>query len=540
VTAHKTWTLRRRVTALCLAAGTVLTLLAMAAAFAASVNRTQVDSLANRAGPLRIDSERLLATLVDQETAVRGYALTGAPEDLGPYQDGQATERQLLADMRRLLAGEETLRAGLDGVAAQAAAWRRDVAEPVISAVLSGGPAAGRPHLSEAARTQFVGLRDSVGRLQDGIAEFRNSIADQAKRSTRVLTLLLVGAAIVVVVTGAALILLMNRLVMRPIAELASQVRRVSGGEYGHPIAGVGPPELARLAVDVDRMRRQIGHDLSEVRDARERVEAANAQLEAQTAELARSNRDLEQFAYVASHDLQEPLRKVASFCQLLQRRYGGKLDERADQYIAFAVDGAQRMQRLITDLLAFSRIGRTTAGFARVDLDTVMAQVADQVDATRQYTGGQITWADMPTVLGDEPLLATLLANLVGNALKFRRSDEPPKVHVSARRVADEWEITCRDNGIGVEPEFAEKIFVIFQRLHPKEAYPGTGMGLAIAKKIVEYHGGRIWVDPDFAEGTAIRFTVPVTAEAEQEAEPEAEPEASQTPDTIAKEAVS
>jgi light-regulated signal transduction histidine kinase (bacteriophytochrome) len=239
-------------------------------------------------------------------------------------------------------------------------------------------------------------------------------------------------------------------------------------------------------------------------------MEDANRRLEQQTAELTRSNRDLEQFAYVASHDLQEPLRKVASFCQLLKRRYAGQLDERADQYINFAVDGAQRMQRLINDLLAFSRIGRVTSGFTEVDLDRVMADTVAGLDAVRERTDGEITWSDLPVVRGEEALLSTLLSNLVGNSLKFRRPGVPPRVHVSAERVGDEWEIICRDNGIGIEAEFAEKVFVIFQRLHGKEAYPGTGIGLAIAKRIVEYHAGRIWLDSGYAGGAAVHFTLP------------------------------
>jgi light-regulated signal transduction histidine kinase (bacteriophytochrome) len=218
----------------------------------------------------------------------------------------------------------------------------------------------------------------------------------------------------------------------------------------------------------------------------------------------------------VASHDLQEPLRKVASFCQLLQRRYAGQLDERADQYIAFAVDGAQRMQRLINDLLAFSRIGRLTAGFTTVDLNQVMDQVASQTQPLMEYAHGELTWSDLPTVEGEDPLLTTLLVNLVSNAVKFRRPETPPRIAVTGRRVGDEWEISCVDNGIGIGPEFSDKVFVIFQRLHSKDAYPGTGIGLAIAKKIVEYHGGRIWVDPEAEVGATIRFTLPVTEEAQ------------------------
>jgi light-regulated signal transduction histidine kinase (bacteriophytochrome) len=235
--------------------------------------------------------------------------------------------------------------------------------------------------------------------------------------------------------------------------------------------------------------------------------------LEQQAAELTRSNRDLEQFAYVASHDLQEPLRKVASFCQLLQRRYARQLDERADQYIAFAVDGAQRMQRLINDLLAFSRIGRLTTGFNDIDLNKVVVDSAEQFESQREATGAEITFTDLPVVRGEEPLLGALFSNLIGNALKFRHPDRTPRIVVDGRRVGDEYEISVEDNGIGIEPEFADKVFVIFQRLHAKDAYPGTGIGLAIAKKIVEYHGGRIWIDPSHTEGTLFRFTLPVPA---------------------------
>jgi light-regulated signal transduction histidine kinase (bacteriophytochrome) len=307
------------------------------------------------------------------------------------------------------------------------------------------------------------------------------------------------------------LIILLRYLVITPVNRLAGQVREVAGGDYDHVVSVDGPPEVARLASDVEGMRRKIVADLQEVRTARALVEDINQQLEVQADELTRSNRDLEQFAYVASHDLQEPLRKVASFCQLLQRRYAGQLDARADQYIGFAVDGAQRMQRLINDLLAFSRIGRLTNGFTDVDLDTVVREAVDQREPMLDETGGTVTWENLPVVRGEEPLLASLLGNLISNSIKFRRPDTPPRIRISARLVDDEWEITCQDNGIGIDAEFADKVFVIFQRLHAKEVYPGTGIGLAIAKKIVEYHGGRIWLDSDGADGTTIRFTLPV-----------------------------
>jgi light-regulated signal transduction histidine kinase (bacteriophytochrome)/HAMP domain-containing protein len=328
------------------------------------------------------------------------------------------------------------------------------------------------------------------------------------------MTLLLL-AAIVVLVAGLALAVLLRQLVTRPVVTLAGEVRRVARGEYDREIESAGPPELARLARDINGMRQQIVADLGTVRRAHLQLEQAHLQLEQQAEELTRSNRDLEQFAYVASHDLQEPLRKVASFCQLLQRRYAGQLDERADQYIAFAVDGAQRMQRLINDLLAFSRIGRITSGFSEVDLDRVVSEAAAQLNWRSEQIGGEVTWSELPTVRGEEPLLSALFTNLISNSLKFRHPDRPPHVHIEAERVGDEWQISCADNGIGIEPEYSDKIFVIFQRLHPKNEYPGTGIGLAIVKKIIEYHGGRVWLDTAEAqEGTVIRFSLPAAAD--------------------------
>jgi light-regulated signal transduction histidine kinase (bacteriophytochrome) len=266
--------------------------------------------------------------------------------------------------------------------------------------------------------------------------------------------------------------------------------------------------------------------DLRVVRTARDAVERAKTDVERQAAELLRSNQDLEQFAYVASHDLQEPLRKVASFCQLLQRRYSGQLDERADQYISFAIDGAHRMQRLINDLLEFSRIGRAASRVAPVDLN----QVVDVAVANSEYmlskVSGTVAYRDLPTVLGHEQLLVVLFTNMVSNSMKFRRPEIAPHLEVSAVRDGDQWRVVCQDNGIGIDPAYADKVFVIFQRLHSREAYPGTGIGLAVSKRIVEYHGGRIWVDTDVASGTAICFSLPAVPEGDSPSEEPAEPE--------------
>ncbi|SCE76801.1 HAMP domain-containing protein [Micromonospora viridifaciens] len=508
------WTLRRRVVALLTVALVLLLGLAAAEALVAEKNRQNTDAVLVRTGPLRVQGQELLSALLDQETSVRGYAVNGDRKDLAPYEAGLRRERDTVASMRDLAADYPDVLRELAVVEERAARWRADVAQPVITTTERSGPAAGQALITDQTRQQFDGIRASVDRLQDEILVVGQRTADEVKRTGNVLVVLLIAAALVVAVAGAVLLLSLDRILIRPLAALVGQVRRVAAGDYRHHIEGTGPPEFRRLADDIDAMRQKIAQELDEVRQARERIEWVNSQLQKQAEELTRSNRDLEQFAYVASHDLQEPLRKVASFCQLLQRRYAGQLDERADQYIAFAVDGAQRMQRLINDLLAFSRIGRLTIGFTEVDLNKVMGDVAAQTEAGRQYADAELTWDELPVIRGEEPLLTNLLANLVSNSIKFRRPDVPPRVHVSARLVDDEWEITCRDNGIGIEPEFADKIFVIFQRLHSKDAYPGTGIGLAIVKKIAEYHGGRVWVDTDAEEGTTVRFTLPALPE--------------------------
>ncbi|MDG4754407.1 CHASE3 domain-containing protein [Micromonospora sp. WMMD718] len=504
------WTLRRRVVALL---GVVLVLLlglAAAEAAVAAKNRENIDAVLLKTGPLRVQAQELMSVLLDQETSVRGYAVNGDRSDLEPYQEGVRREQSLVASIRDLSADYPDVRRSLVVVEQETAQWRTQVAEPVITTVERDGPEAGQALITDATRQQFDGIRTAVNTLQEEILTVRQETADRVNATSNTLVVLLIIAALVVTTAGVVMLLSLDRILIRPLADLVGQVREVADGDYRHRIEGSGPPEFRRLADDIDQMRMKIARELDEVREARERIEWVNSQLQKQAEELTRSNRDLEQFAYVASHDLQEPLRKVASFCQLLQRRYAGQLDERADQYIAFAVDGAQRMQRLINDLLAFSRIGRLTTGFTEVDLNKVMGDVAGQTEAALQYADAELTWGEMPTIRGEEPLLTNLLVNLVSNSVKFRRPDVPAKVHVSARLVDGEWEISCRDNGIGIEPEFADKIFVIFQRLHSKDAYPGTGIGLAIVKKIVEYHGGRVWVDTDADEGTTIRFTLP------------------------------
>ena len=250
---------------------------------------------------------------------------------------------------------------------------------------------------------------------------------------------------------------------------------------------------------------------------ARRRAEEALAQT---TQELLRSNQELEQFAYVASHDLQEPLRMIASYTQLLSRRYQGRLDAEADEFIKYAVDGATRLQVLINDLLAYSRVGTQGKSFALTECSEVLNRVLDNLKIAIDESAATVRHCVLPRVMADATQLTQLFQNLISNAIKFRHN-RPPEIEISAERKkdphppprmppADVWLFSVRDNGIGIEPQYFDRIFIIFQRLHGRNDYEGTGIGLAICKKIVERHGGRIWVESAPGTGATFHFTIP------------------------------
>jgi signal transduction histidine kinase len=259
---------------------------------------------------------------------------------------------------------------------------------------------------------------------------------------------------------------------------------------------------LTRLPISIRRALQE--------KSLRDQQHQAATDLAKKAEELARSNRDLEQFAYVASHDLQEPLRMVAAYTQLLGARYADKLDENANKYIHYAMEGALRMQTLVQDLLTFSRVGRNRT---RTDLacDAVVQAALENLQAALQESGAKVHYAGLPTVSADRMQLVQLFQNLIGNAIKFR-GERAPEISLSAEKIGADWRFSVSDNGIGIADEHLEAIFVIFQRLHTRTEYPGNGVGLAICKKIVEQHDGRIWVESKAGAGATFKFTLPAS----------------------------
>jgi light-regulated signal transduction histidine kinase (bacteriophytochrome) len=298
--------------------------------------------------------------------------------------------------------------------------------------------------------------------------------------------------------------------------------------------AGDGPVEDIRSGPGVDTMvqrhrRRdgssfpaEISHSEFKLRDRRlicaivrdvtRRTEARNT-LEAAMAELARSNKELQEFAYVASHDLREPLRTIGSYARLLERRYRDELDESARDFIDFIVGGVLRMQKLIEGMLNYSRVHTHGGRFEPVDLEDVLNEVREMLGLTIEDHQAQVTNSALPVVYGDRSQLIRLLENLVMNALHYHR-DEPPRVHVSARPRDEHWEISVEDNGLGIEETYHERIFSLFQRLHTQAERPGTGAGLAICRRIVERHEGNIWVESEPGKGSIFHFTLPAVPE--------------------------
>lgn len=461
------------------------------------------------------ETDRDYQRVLNAETSVRDFLLTGDARTLEALDtrgvtDGDAAGVDVDALLVDAFGEDSDVVASRGRAVAAVTRWYEGWAEPAMARVRDEGPGG----VSEADLAEGRALFAAIeGPYEEHIAhlhEHRATAVADLERASWVLIAAVAALAVLLVAGGVLLWVFLRRWVTGPLERLAEDARAVAGGDRRHPVEAHGVGEVAQVGRAVEGMRRQLVDAIDEVDRARADLEESHERLREQTEDLARSNRDLEQFAYVASHDLQEPLRKVASFTQLLAKRYEGQLDERADQYIGFAVDGAKRMQRLINDLLDFSRVGRIGGELTDVDLGAVVGQVVEDLGAVVEEAGARVEVEDLPVVRGEEPLLRQLVLNLVGNALKFRHPDRPPVVRLSARRTGDVWEVACADNGIGIDPQYADRVFVIFQRLHAKDVYEGTGIGLALCKKIVEYHGGDIWVDQEVEVGTTVRWTLP------------------------------
>ncbi|WP_230304517.1 MULTISPECIES: sensor histidine kinase [unclassified Rhodococcus (in: high G+C Gram-positive bacteria)] len=488
------------------------------------------DELVDQIQPARAEAYRLQAALLDQETGARGYAATADVEFLEPYLTGKRVEQEAADRMREFTAGHPELLADVDEIEAAAAAWRADYADPLVASVVPGVPQPVDPASTERGRTTFDAMRTLFEAQNAELVQARAEGYDDLIHARTIRNSVLVAMVAGFLLTGLLMVILVHNLVAMPLVSLRAATRRVvADGNFDQHIRPQGPKDIRALAQDVEAMRGRIVFALAAAHTQHQRLASQKADLDAQAEELRRSNAELEQFAYVASHDLQEPLRKVASFCQLLEKRYGDKLDERGTQYIAFAVDGAKRMQVLINDLLAFSRVGRVNDAHVRVDLDQPLDKAVANLAAAVDESGARIERPEqLPEITGDPTLLTMLWQNLLGNAIKFRHPDRAPVVRITCDRIdgedhgdragAGRWQLCVTDNGIGIDEEFAEKVFVIFQRLHGRDVYTGTGIGLAVCKKIVEYHGGRIWIDTEHTGGTRFCFTLPALPDEEPE----------------------
>jgi light-regulated signal transduction histidine kinase (bacteriophytochrome) len=304
-----------------------------------------------------------------------------------------------------------------------------------------------------------------------------------------------VGVNLAIVGVSLGVAALLGRHILSALKTLQGHAAAIGHGQLDQRVEVRGIDEFAELAESLNRMAQRL----------QDRTQTAENVME----NLRRSNKELEQFAYVASHDLQEPLRVITGYLQLIERRYTEKLDDDGRQFIDYVVEAVNRMQQLISDLLQYSRVGSRGLPIKPSDMGAAVREALDALQKMIEETDAVVRCDPLPTVPADGRQLVQLFQNLIGNSIKFRSPERKPEIYVSARREDEGWKFSVGDNGIGIEPQYWEQIFVIFQRLHTRQKYPGTGIGLAVCKKIVERHGGRIWLDSRPGEGTTFHFTL-------------------------------
>ena len=397
---------------------------------------------------------RVEITLLEMETSQRGYLITGDQPYLAPYEEGRQTIAASLRDLAQFDRNAMGMPLPKLPIAGLVAAKLAELDQTVRLRRDVGSEAAKQVLETGAGRRIMTALVDE---LDGQLAEADRQIDRRQEhiQFQSYLTVILIAAGLL-----------------------------VSGG---------------LVMTSVSLLRREI--------ILRQAVEVS---LRARQAELAHSNSELEQFAYIASHDLQEPLRMISSYAQLLRRRYAKKLDTAADEFIGYLVDGTKRMQALINDLLHYSRVGTGAKPLEPVDLETALSDTLKDLEIRIEDSGGTVTHEPLPIVQADPVQIRQLLINLIANGIKFHLPGQPPAVSISALRDGREWRFAVNDNGIGIDPQYFKNLFQIFKRLHSNDEYPGTGIGLAVCKKIVERHGGRIWVESALGQGSRFFFTLP------------------------------
>ncbi|MFC3862847.1 ATP-binding protein [Deinococcus antarcticus] len=452
---------------------------------------------------------QMLMDVSSMENGERGYIIMGQPDFLEPYTQGKADFQRHVAQYRPMIIAPRQ-QEKLTLLLTEIAAWQREAATPEITArqrsladaveLVENGKGAARTRQAKVILTDMIG--------------FENNRLTLAVTSSRVVlgrVQLLVPLGLLL---GMLLLLWAGRRVIRLLSHtmgaLTDNARRIASGEYDHRIAPLRVRELDVLSGQVHQMAVAVADRERQLQAGRATLEQANAQLEQANLNLQRSNRELERFAYVASHDLQEPLRTIGSYTELLARRYSGQLDARADQYIEFTMSATQRLKNLIQDLLVFSRVQRATRTVSAIDLDALLQDVRQELQTRLEEVGGELRIASLPTVTANRELLHHVFLNLIGNALKFHVPGRAPVVKVSAGRQADGWVFHVQDNGIGIEEQYHERIFEAFRRLHHASQYEGSGIGLSVTRSAVEQHGGRIWLQSTPGQGSTFSFNLP------------------------------